>query len=136
MDPEFSVSNHPEPITHLVPVEYRRRGVGRVQRPKECFHYAWLYVIDNAEVPGVLLIHGTYLDGEGHCRVELPGNIAFDATTQEFYRADEYRLAMNARIIRTYTPYEVAKLTTATGHTGPWGDLTAFPDSPESPGSN
>lgn len=129
-DPEFLTGDeYPEPITSEIPKHLKRGGVGRMQRPKECHHRAYLYALHHREEPGLQLVYGTYgmlfvngtsLSSGEHSWIELPGNITFDGNRMEFYRTDEYRQALHAAPRWMYTGMEAIRLSSATGHTGPW----------------
>lgn len=121
-DPARFIAGMPQPIK---PPAHLRRGVGRVLRPKECHHRAALYMLNHIDEPGIRLVYGTFdslalnIRSE-HSWVELPGNLAFDGTRQEFYRTDEYRVVIRAETIQEYTGREIATLISLTKHTGPW----------------
>ncbi len=71
------------------------------------------------------MYYGTYLGADlgidfRHSWVELPGNIAFDGETQEFYPADAYRAAYRCTVIREYTAVEAFALMSEEVHSGPW----------------
>lgn len=88
-------------------------------------HTAGQDAIHHHGEPGLQLVYGTHVSGDmtdpaEHRWVEVPGNITFDGTMQEFYKTSEYRRMRQATPRRRYTGGEAARLEVATGHTGPW----------------
>ncbi len=119
-DPSFFHRDYPEPITDRVPKHLREGGVGRVQRPKEAHQFSFRYAQAHVDEPGLRIVYGIRLGYIDHSWVELPGNITFDGTRQEFYETDAYRAMIGASVIRSYTAIETSVLAGRTDHSGPW----------------
>lgn len=137
-DPEFFCGGYPDPISDRVPKHLRKGGVGRLQRPKECHHYAYLYMAAHSEEPGIRIVYGTLTPYfVFHSWVEVPGNISFDPNRQVFYETDTYRAMCINSVIRVYTAKEAHTLVSGTRHSGPWTEadclrlLGYVPESPD-----
>lgn len=119
-DPEFPAQDYPEQITSDIPARLRRGGVGRVQRPQECHHRAFVYALAHHDEPGLELVYGTHRGSLEHSWIELPGNITFDGNRMQFNRTDDYRRALQAVPRWRFTAMEAMGLMARTGHSGPW----------------
>jgi hypothetical protein len=103
-----------------------RRFRRRKTFPKRCYERAWQFVIDHADVPGVVLVHGRVTVTVpvhvtfGHAWVELPDGLIFDGVKQACYDRTTYLAELSAEVEQTYTPFEAAKLVTKTQCYGPW----------------
>ena len=86
-----------------------------------CYREAYVYTMDHAEIPGILLVHGKYTKvPRGHAWVELPGGIIFDGVKRKFYRWSEYRRRFQAEARVKYTPRQAATFYIKKESSGPW----------------
>lgn len=98
-------------------------GRPRRKSPHNCYRkaldYAWA---KGTAIPELRVIHGVIFGMVGHAWIELPGNVVFDGTMQQFYDRDVYYRHQRARVMRSYTMMEANALLLSEDHYGPYYD--------------
>lgn len=114
----------------------------------ECFSRGFRFVSDlrlalreDSALDDMWLVHGEYLLGQPHGWVELPGDVVFDGTFQQFYSRPDYYAEVSARPWYKYAPMAAVVISInmpmdSEGRTpiGNWHDYLKLPwADPENP---
>ena len=93
------------------------------KRQGRCYELAYKVLMDEPDVPGLLLVHGTVVEVRtriSHAWLMLPDGRAYDPVLKRYFSAREYVGRFEAIADRSYTPKEAAEAALHHKHFGPW----------------
>jgi hypothetical protein len=104
---------------------WSRRTLPRRRYPQQCYPRTAKYILDHADIDGMLLVHGVASHAPhfvplDHAWVLLPHAVVFDGVVQAFFSQPSYYAVMAAVALDTYSATDTRALIAAHGHPGPW----------------